>query len=160
MPLCVTGILQLASTIYQSVGQPTSLSVGYISGWITDPNNLGDLNNKLSTNFAIDFTTSGGPCIRDDFAAEEASIYSLMYQAAYYENLALQILANGGVQWITITEGDTRITRSDPVNLAKQYNTMKNDAFKGIGLAINNYNRRVSLPVSVEAAQSASYPTP
>lgn len=160
MPLCVTGVLGLATTIYLSIGTPTNLSVGYISGWITDQNNLGDLNNKLSTSFYVDTAALGGPCIKDDFAAEEAAIYSLLYQAAYYETLALNILSAGGVQWITLTEGDTRITRSDPANLAKIYNSMKNDAYRGINLAVNNYNRRVAVPVSVDAAASSSYPSP
>lgn len=160
MPLNVTGILGLAQTIYQGIGAPTNLSVGLISGWITDPNNIGDLNNKLSTSFYVDGTQPAGPWIRDDFGPEEGNIYNLMYQSSYYENLALVTLSSGGLQWITLTEGDTRITRTDPVNLAKQYNQMKNDAFKGICLAINNYNRRVAVPQSVDAAQSASYPTP
>jgi hypothetical protein len=160
MSLCVTGVLGLATTIYNNIGNPTALSIGYISGWLTDPNNLGDLNNRLSTSFYLDSTAPAGPCIKDDFGPEECNVYNLMYVETYYESLAVAALVNGGTLWVSLSEGDTKVTRSDAVAVSKQFTALRDGASAGIAQAAHHYKLRLSVPQSVDGAQLDSYPTP
>ena len=74
MSFCTDQILSLASGIYQSIGSPTSQSVGFISGWLTSSGGmLGEVNTKLDTCFYI---SGDAPCIAGGFGpgAEGADV--------------------------------------------------------------------------------------
>ena len=159
MSYYVNQIVGLATDIYGNIGQPSSLSVGFISGWLLDSGNLGDLNNKLCTSFYVtgdaNITDNGG-----NFGGEEAAIYSMMYQSNYYASASLSALANGGSFWTSINEGDTRITRLDVAKISQSFMLMKKDNDAQLRLAIADYKRRVTVPQSVDYAGLYSYPSP
>lgn len=155
---CANQIVTLASDLYQQIGSPSSLSVGFISGWLTDSGNLGDLNNKLSASFFL-----SADCITDSnggFAGEEAAIYSLMYRGDFYESQSLSVLANGGSSWTSFSEGDTKFTRTDVSKLSKAYLELNAQASKLLRLAIHDYQLRLSVPQSVVANAPYERPTP
>lgn len=160
MSYCTSQILDLASSIYQGIGSPSAQSVGYISGWLTNSGSIGELNNKLSTSF---YLTGDAPCLTDDgggFSAEEAAIYLLYYNTSYYEQQSLAVLANGGSFYTTISEGDTRVTRSDMVNVSKQYLALQASSQKTMYVAINQYKRRLSIPAAVDGTCLPAWPSP
>jgi hypothetical protein len=159
MSYSVTQVVQLATDIYQNIGSPSSLSVGFISGWLLDSGNLGGLNNKLSTSFYItgdaNITDGGG-----NFGGEEADIYNMMYMSSFYASASLGVLAGGNSFWISVAEGDTKITRDKYTDIAKQYIAMKTDNDKNLRLAISDYKLRINVPQSVNFCPPYSYPSP
>lgn len=148
-------ILALSSGIYQGIGSPTSQSVGYVSGWLTDPTSLGDLNNRLNTSFSI----SGGG-IEGGFGDSEASIYSAMYKMDYYEGQSRNVLVAGGLQWTSLAEGDSKVTRANPVDMSKALLALHNESQSALYVAISNWKRGQSLVANVDSAPSYSWPTP
>lgn len=155
MSFCADNILILAGTIYSGINSPSAQSIGYISGWLTNPANLGDLNNKLSTCFSF-----SGDCIIGGFGSEEASVYQLTYNTDYYESQSLAILVGGGTFWTSITEGDTKINRSDMVAVSRQFLALQKSSQDTMRLAIQDYKRKVSLCVSIDASDLPSWPSP
>lgn len=155
MAYCSNEVQALAYSIYQSIGSPTSQSVGFVSGWLMDPNNLGDLNNRLCTSFY-----TSGNCIVPDLGPEESDIYGQIYIWQFYNNMAVSALANGGSFWTSLTEGDTKIGRDSPVNVSKAYMALNTNAERTLRQAVHDYKLRLSVPQSVDAASLPSYPTP
>ena len=149
MSYCTQDILLLAQDIYIDLGQPSNLSIGYISGYITSPGTLGDLNNKLNGSFTL---TGVAPCIADPFAAEEAAVLESMFKIQYYQQQSLAALANGGSFWTSLSEGDTRVSRVDAVKISKGFLDLKTDALKELRLQIHDYNLRLSVPQQVVTA--------
>lgn len=155
MPYCETDVQSLAYSIYKSVGSPSDQSVGFVSGWLMDPMNLGELNNRLSTSFYI-----SGNCILDDFDKEEANIYSQIYVWQFYNNRALSVLMNGGTNWTSLAEGDSKISRESPANISKAYMALNTNAEKTLRQAVHDYKLRLSVPQTVDASSLYSNPTP
>lgn len=158
MPYCSESIAALANQIYQDIGSPTALSVTFISGWITNSGGMiGSLNNKLSTNFWI---SGDEPCIVGGFGGEEAVIANLDFKTDYYGNQSRSVLTGGGSMWTSISEGDTKISRSDVVNVSKQYLQMQKDSRETLRLAIQDWKRsHIGIEI-VDAEQTYSRPTP
>lgn len=156
----VDQIVNLASDIYTDIGSPTSLSVGFISGWLIDSGNLGDINNKLYTSF---YLTGNAPVITDNcgnFGPEEAAIYELMYKNNFYQNQSLAVLAGGGSFWTSLSEGDTKVSRTDVVKISAAYIALHEVVHKELRLAIADYMRRISVPQSVDSDQPYAFPSP
>ncbi len=157
MSYCAAQIVQLATTTFQALNSPSSISVAYISGWIIDSGNLGDLNNKLSI---CSYLTGDSPCIVGEFSSEEAAIYQLCFNTDYYESQSLAILQGGGSFWTTMVEGDTRVTRSDMVNISKQYLALQDNSQKTLRLAIADYKRTHTTIASIDGTDLPAYPSP
>ncbi len=157
MSYCAAQIADLATTIYQGINSPSSLSIGYISGWIVDSGNLGDLNNKLSI---CTFLTGDSPCLVGDFSSDEAAIYQLCFNTDYYETQALAILQGGGSFWTTMVEGDSRVTRSDMVNVSRQFLALQDSAQKTLRLAIQDYKRTHTPIASIDGTNLPAWPSP
>ena len=158
MSFCTDQILSLASGIYQSIGSPTSQSVGFISGWLTSSGGmLGEVNTKLDTCFYI---SGDAPCIAGGFGPDEAYITTLVYQANYYESKALSSLAGLGTPWTNMKEGDTSITRESSVNISKQYLAMHANATDQTRISMRDYKLNRTLPGTVDASDLYSFPSP
>lgn len=118
----------------------------YLSGWLG--NNIGLLNTKLFTSFGVDgiyFTPTGS------FGQEEASIYKQMYMHEFYTKKARQVLRgiDSSVDFITLREGDTSITRTNKNELAKTYKSLANDARTEIDKLVAAYNIYKAAPLQV-----------
>lgn len=156
MSYCTSDILLLAGQIYTGLSSPSSQSIGYISGWLTAPENIGDLNNRLSTDMAL---TGSAPCI-DGMGPEEATIYRNMYEMDYYETQALAVLAGGGSFWRSMAEGDSKISRDSMLDLSKTYMTLQQNSEETLYVRVSNYKRRLSIPATVVGTDLPAYPSP
>lgn len=145
----------LAGSIYTGLGAPAAQSVGYVSGWLTDATNLGELNNRLNTCFSI----SNG-AISGDFGGDEAAIYNLMYRTTYFENMGHNALAGMGLGWTQLTEGDSRISRASAVDVSKAYQAMRESSQRSLHIAVANWKRGESLVAAVDAASLYAWPSP
>ncbi len=158
MSFCTNEVLTLASGIWQTIGSPTSVSVGFISGWITSSGGmLGDINMKLDSCF---YVSGDSPCIAGGFGPQEAYIASLMYESNYYELKSLTALAGLGVPWTNMKEGDTSVTRESTVSISKQYLSLNANAQNQMRIAMHDYKLNKSLPGTVDGSDLYSFPSP
>lgn len=158
MAYCTQQIVALAGSIYSGIGAPSAQSVGFVSGWITSSGVLGDINNRLNTDFYLD---GSGPCIAGDFGDAEGAILDQMYQSAYYRQRALAALAGAdSSSWTSMKEGDTAISREKSSDRSKAYLDMSKDSDQNLYIAINNWKVGHSIPASIDGSDLASFPSP
>jgi len=118
----------------------------YISGWLA--NNVGLLNTKIYSQFNVEdgnFTPTGS------FQLEERAIYKQMYLYEFYTKKTRQILrgVDSSVDFITLREGDSMITRTNKNELAKTYRGLANDAREEMEKLVVSYNLYKEAPVQV-----------
>ena len=118
----------------------------YISGWLA--NNVGLLNTKIYSQYSVqnsNFEPTG------TFQQEERSIYKQMYLYEFYTKKTRQVLrgVDSSVDFVTLREGDTMITRTNKNELAKTYRSLANDAREEIERLVSSYNIYQAAPVQV-----------
>jgi hypothetical protein len=118
----------------------------FISGWLA--NNVGALNTKIHTSFGTEngnFTPTGS------FLQEERAIYKQMYLQEFYVKKTRQVLRgiDSAVDFITLREGDTMITRTNKNELAKTYRGLATDAQQELERLVTAYNIHQAAPVQV-----------
>jgi hypothetical protein len=118
----------------------------YISGWLA--NNIGLLNTKIYSQYSVqnsNFEPTGF------FQQEERSIYKQMYLYEFYTKKTRQVLrgVDSSVDFVTLREGDTMITRTNKNELAKTYRGLANDAREEMERLVSSYNIYQAAPVQV-----------
>ena len=118
----------------------------YISGWLA--NNVGLLNTKIYSQYSVqnsNFEPTG------TFQQEERSIYKQMYLYEFYTKKTRQVLrgVDSSVDFVTLREGDTMITRTNKNELAKTYRGLANDAREEMERLVSSYNIYQATPVQV-----------
>ena len=118
----------------------------YISGWLA--NNVGLLNTKIYSQYSVqnsNFEPTGF------FQQEERSIYKQMYLYEFYTKKTRQVLrgVDSSVDFVTLREGDTMITRTNKNELAKTYRALANDAREEMERLVSSYNIYQAAPVQV-----------
>jgi len=118
----------------------------FISGWLA--NNVGQLNTKIFTEFSVEsgnFTPTG------QFQQEERAIYKQMYLYEFYIKKTRQVLrgVDSAVDFISLREGDTAITRTNKNELAKTYRGLANDAKEELDQLTSHYKIYRAAPVQV-----------
>lgn len=125
----------------------------FISGWLS--NNVGKLNNKIFTSFSVsgDSITPTG-----DFQQEEAAIYKQLYLHQFYTKKTRQVLrgVDSTVDFITLREGDSSITRTNKNELAKTYRGLAHDAMAELDKLVTSYNMYQAVPVQVAGSDGAT----
>lgn len=128
----------------------------YLSGWLG--NNIGLLNTKIFTDFRVEgqnFVPTGS------FCEEEAAIYKQMYMHEFYTKKTRQVLRgiDSAVDFITLREGDTSITRTNKNELAKTYRGLANDAKAEVEKLVSAYNIYKAAPLQVAGEDGSPYYT-
>jgi len=118
----------------------------YISGWLAS--NVGLLNTKIYSQYSVqnsNFEPTGL------FQQEERSIYKQMYLYEFYTKKTRQVLrgVDSSVDFVTLREGDTMITRTNKNELAKTYRGLANDAREEMERLVSSYNIYQAAPVQV-----------
>ena len=118
----------------------------YISGWLA--NNVGLLNTKIYSQYHIE---SGNFNPTGTFQQEERAIYKQMYLYEFYIKKTRQVLrgVDSSVDFVTLREGDTMITRTNKNELAKTYRGLANDAREEMERLVSSYNIYQAAPVQV-----------
>ena len=126
----------------------------FISGWLA--NNIGVLNNKIYTNFSVE---SGYFTPTTTFLQEERAIYKQMYLQEFYTKKTRQVLRgiDSAVDFITLREGDTMITRTNKNELAKTYRALASDARAELEKLVTSYNIYQAAPVQVAGDDGNPY---
>ena len=140
-----TYIFDLSTGVWQEIGEPSNLAVSSISGRLTSNYYIGKLN------ILIDFCFSGASgCIEPTLDLDQQAIYAQMYLYDYYGTRAAQSQGAIGVtNWVRIEEADSKISRSDPVNVSKFYLQLQEQARIKLGEYVDLYKRNLAVPRSV-----------
>jgi hypothetical protein len=158
MSFCTQQVLALASDWYSELGSPSSISIGYVSGWITSSGGmLGQLNTKLSINLTL---SGSDPCINGGFGAEEQYIAGILFKAEFYEKQALSALTSMSIPWTNIRDGDSSLTRESATNISKAYMAMHENAQEESRVAVANWKRGATNVAMVDAQSLYSWPSP
>lgn len=163
---------QLASGIWDDLGQPQNPSVTYISGWLGNDRSIGKLNLLLDTEFIIDYAgayagqtyDAGGYTgvyqqgdIYVALGNTEAAIYSEIYKQDYYDKkvrdavngLLDQGSSGAANDWINLSEGDSTITRTNRSELIKTYRGLQTDSRSDLDKLVGYYKSNQADPRQV-----------
>lgn len=146
-------ISTIATGIYRDEfdSDSTFVSLSSISGWLE--NNIGLLNTELYSSFSGSGLNDGDTCVQPtgNFYFEEADIYKQMYLQNYYTKKTRSVLKgiDSSVDFITLKEGDSVITRTNKNEIAKTYRNLAKDAEEQKRFLIAKYNIYAAKPVQV-----------
>ena len=138
-----------------------------ISGWLA--NNIGLLNTILYTSYSgsgaadNDSEYPGDTVLSPSgsFRFEESDVYKQIYLTNYYTKKARAVLKgiDSSVDFISLREGDSVITRTNKNEIAKTYRGFAKDAQERLEMLVAKYNIYDAQPVQVagtDASVSAS----
>lgn len=152
----------VASGLWEDMGEPTNVSVSYISGWLSF--NIGKLNNWIGTNYSgvsngfVSMDYYGN--LNSGLGAEELDIYKMLFWYAFYSRALVQSLGAASVDPVIEIQDDSSIIRVINKNeLSKTWMQAKKDIQEDITQAVRLYKDNHSNPVqAVEYdAQKAIY---
>ena len=91
------------------------------------------------------------------FKFEEAEIFKQIYLVEYYKKKARAVLKgiDSSVDFITLRDGDSLITRTNKNEIAKTYRGFANDAQERLELLTAKYNIYNAAPVQVAGLDAA-----
>lgn len=141
---CAT-LTDLATLIWTDLGSPTDLSVSAIQTKLSSAGFLGKLNTLIDTNYTL---IDGG--ITPELGDEEQAIYALMYMVDYYTGQLNKTLNGYGTSFVTIQDGDSRITKSDITNVARLYRDQQAQLYKQLSMLVGTYRSDGAQPSSVD----------
>ena len=126
-------------------------SLSSISGWLE--NNVGLLNTRLYSEFNGSGLSDGDTCVQPtgSFNFEESDIYKQMFLASFY-NKKVRTVLNGidsSVDFISLKEGDSVITRTNKNEIAKTYRGLAKDSQEKLEMLVAQYNIYNATPVQV-----------
>ena len=126
-------------------------SISKISGWLE--NNVGLLNTQIYTAFSGSGVTDGDTAIQatGEFLYEESDIFKQLYLVEYYKKKTRSVLKgiDSSVDFITLRDGDSTITRTNKNEIAKTYRGLANDAQARLDALTAKYNIYGAAPVQV-----------
>lgn len=126
-------------------------SISAISGWLE--NNVGLLNTQLYTSFSGSGTADGDTALQGtgSFRYEESDIFKQLYLVNYYKKKTRSVLKNidSSVDFISLRDGDSMITRTNKNEIAKTYRGLTNDAEERLQMLTAKYNIYGAAPVQV-----------
>ena len=142
---CSTYITSLAQNIWNDLGQPTDMTVAYIQSKLTSNAFLGKIN-ALTTNCHEIVDGDIVPVLD----INEQAIAALQYEADYYIS-KFNTLANGtDIAFITIADGDSRITKASIVDLMRVYRDMQKQLNAQLNALAYNYRQADAFARSVD----------
>ena len=127
-----------------------------ISGWFSQ--NLGELNTLLFTSFS---GSGNGVIYPKRFGLEESGIFQKLYLKHFYRKKARKVLKaiDSSVDFISIREGDTAITRTNKNEIAKTYRTLAKDSEEELEKHVYAYNYYKAEPRQVAGDEVRAEPT-
>ena len=151
----MSSIGDFASGVWVDLGSPSNVSIVSISGW--SEVNIGGLNIKIDTSFSI-----SGDDFSPSFGTTESSIYEQMYKIQYFEQRTYEaingIFDESTMDWSNLSEGDSKITRTNRGELLKLYRGMQRDAQLELDKCVGYYKSNLANPIQVAGDDAPSSP--
>ena len=121
-PNCGNDIYNNAYNVWTELGNPTIVSVSWVSGWFY--NNIGKLDSSLNlcvSGLSGNFTPSLG--------LEDWDIFKTLYKINFYDRMVLNSLGAGAVSpWVMLQDDVSKIQRTSPNEFAKTWMSLKKEA--------------------------------
>tara|TARA_R100000008_G_scaffold86268_1_gene78650 strand:- start:1770 stop:2294 length:525 start_codon:yes stop_codon:yes gene_type:complete len=145
-------VVDIADQIFRELGEPSSLSVPAISFWVRS--NVGNLNNAINTEFAVnEGTLEIQRKINDEntnIGIDEAIIFTKMYSVYYYDT---QIRANvTGLETDSVVEVSSdgmRVRKTSKTEIIRHLTTLKRLEDEELRRMIHYYRIHKSIPRQV-----------
>tara|TARA_R100000988_G_C3953450_1_gene142358 strand:- start:366 stop:854 length:489 start_codon:yes stop_codon:yes gene_type:complete len=152
----------LANTIFvNEFDSDTDMAtLAQISGWFG--NNVGELNTLIFTSFSgTGKVGSADEAFTPRMGLEESGIYKKLYLKHYYQKRARNVLKgiDSSVDFISLREGDSMITRTNKNEIAKVYRGFAKDAGEELEKAVYAYNFYNAVPRQVAGSDVRLDPT-
>lgn len=141
-------ITNLATQIWNDLGQPADQPVSYIQTKLVSPPYVGKLNNMISTCYTV-VTGDISPALGEN----EQAIYQLMYESDFYVTKMTQVNAGLNPGVISLTEGDSKIQFINPVEQARAYKEMQKQLNEQLVFLTSAYRQGEAFPRTI------NYPT-
>ncbi len=141
---CCTYVTDMATFIHGNLGD-SSLSIPSIQSKLVSNPYLGTLNNLLSTTC---YSGVSG-CITPTMGVDEQAIFASLYERDYYTTKLNQVLQGYGTSFTTLSEGDSRISRSSTADIARIYRDMQKQLNEQFTYLLNSYRQNEAQPRSV-----------
>ena len=125
-------------------------TLSQISGWFE--NNIGELNTLIFTSFSGSGEAGKSSHVfHPKMGLEESGIYKKLYLKHFYQKKARNVLKgiDSSVDFISLREGDSMITRTNKNEIAKTYRGMAKDAEEDLEKAVYAYNYYNAVPRQV-----------
>jgi hypothetical protein len=126
-----------------------------VSGWFE--NNIGELNTLLFTSFSGSGLGTNTARIypTGSFGLEESGIFKQLYLKHFYQKKARNVMKNidSSVDFITLRDGDSVITRTNKNEIAKTYRGMSKDATEELDKLVYAYNYYQAAPRQVAGGE-------
>lgn len=140
-------ITDLATNIWKDLGEPTDITVSYIQSKLVSDYFIGKLNVAISTSY----TVSNGDIV-PVLGTDEQAIYALMYKSESYARTIAKLLSgySASSMWIELADGDGRVRRASPTELARVLKDLKNKSDSELTGLIHSYRMNNSGSRSVD----------
>jgi hypothetical protein len=137
-------IFELAEQIWSEIGSPASITVDAIAARLGSSYYIGKLMNLTDECFTFDSNKNVIP----ELGSEILGIFSEMYKSDYYNQKIMELFGAGGLDWVTMKEGDTTITRVNSTEKAKVFKDMKKQADYNVRFLVASYLNNGVKPTS------------
>ena len=146
----------LANSVFiNEFDSDTSMAtLAQVSGWFE--NNIGELNTLLFTSFSGSGEAGQETHVfHPTMGLEESGIYKKLYLKHFYQKKARNVLKgiDSSVDFITLREGDSMITRTNKNEIAKVYRGFAKDATEELEKAVYAYNFYQAVPRQVAGSE-------
>lgn len=143
---CPAYLSDLSNAIWLDLGSPTDLSPAAIQTKLSSAAFLGKLNALTANCYVLE---SDGT-ITPPLGLEEQAIYSLLYQVDYYTGKLNNVLNGYNTNFISLVDGDSRITRSSAVDYGRLYRDQQKQLMTQLSGLIGAYRVDGAGPLSVD----------
>lgn len=123
-----------ASGVWQEVNSPSNISPSYISGWLVQDDQLGQLNASI----AGSWSGVSGYYMMPGLYPEELALMSAQFKVQWYGREFNRSLSVDSIisNWTSFREGDRGVTRPNASTIGQMFLQAKKDA-------LDEYNRLV-----------------
>jgi len=152
-------------SVYEEIGEGAGYSYEYLAYWFAGNYNLGRLNTLIDTCYSGSYVTGNygemtSYTIVPEIGSEEISIYQKIFELDFYNKQARNTLKGaagyGGGDWISLSEGDSSITRSNKNEVAKSYKSLAADTREQLDKMIQSYLKFRATPQQVVGDDTSS----
>lgn len=133
--MACNNLYELAEQVWGEVGSPASLTIDAIAARLGSSYYIGKLMNLTDECFTFDNDRN----ITPEISPEVLGIFSEMFKSDYYNQKIMELFGAGGLDWVTMKEGDSTITRANSTEKAKIYRDMKNQADSNVRFLVASY---------------------
>jgi hypothetical protein len=146
-------------SVYEEIGEDAGYSHEYLAYWFAGNYNLGRLNTLIDTCYSGSYVTGQygemlNYTITPEIGFEELAIYQKIFELDFYAKQARNALRGvagygGGNDWISLSEGDSSITRINRNEVAKNYKSLASDTREEVNKMVQSYLKFRTTPQQV-----------